>query len=100
MRSASAATLPAPATSASRRKARSSRAASSRSGSSPGRSEEHTSELQSLMRSSYAVLCLKKKHNKQTTTTSPHTPTKNTHDVIIPDKDVNNVNQYNMENIQ
>src|SRR3546814_9797011 len=25
----------------------------------PGRSEEHTSELQSLMRSSYAVLCLK-----------------------------------------
>src|SRR3546814_10002340 len=32
----------------------------------PGRSEEHTSELQSLMRISYAVLCLKKKtHNKQ-----------------------------------
>src|SRR3546814_8016856 len=29
-----------------------------------GRSEEHTSELQSLMRSSYAVFCLKKK-NKQ-----------------------------------
>src|SRR3546814_5595304 len=27
----------------------------------PGRSEEHTSELQSLMRISYAVLCLKKK---------------------------------------
>src|SRR3546814_1882782 len=26
-----------------------------------GRSEEHTSELQSLMRSSYAVCCLKKK---------------------------------------
>src|SRR3546814_2524911 len=26
-----------------------------------GRSEEHTSELQSLMRTSYAVLCLKKK---------------------------------------
>src|SRR3546814_2875043 len=26
------------------------------------RSEEHTSELQSLMRSSYAVFCLKKKH--------------------------------------
>src|SRR3546814_6084078 len=26
-----------------------------------GRSEEHTSELQSLMRISYAVLCLKKK---------------------------------------
>src|SRR3546814_4595642 len=28
------------------------------------RSEEHTSELQSLMRISYAVLCLKTKHNK------------------------------------
>src|SRR3546814_10026348 len=27
----------------------------------PGRSEEHTSELQSLMSSSYAVFCLKKK---------------------------------------
>src|SRR3546814_1737976 len=29
------------------------------------RSEEHTSELQSLMRNSYAVFCLKKKHIKQ-----------------------------------
>src|SRR3546814_3424883 len=29
-----------------------------------GRSEEHTSELQSLMRISYAVFCLKKKRNK------------------------------------
>src|SRR3546814_3521807 len=29
------------------------------------RSEEHTSELQSLMRNSYAVFCLKKKHNTQ-----------------------------------
>src|SRR3546814_15863549 len=28
---------------------------------SPGRSEEHTSELQSLMRISYAVFCVKKK---------------------------------------
>src|SRR3546814_3371988 len=28
-----------------------------------GRSEEHTSELQSLMRSSYAVFCLKKKNS-------------------------------------
>src|SRR3546814_2667157 len=31
----------------------------------PMRSEEHTSELQSLMRISYAVFCLKKKKNKQ-----------------------------------
>src|SRR3546814_7416928 len=29
------------------------------------RSEEHTSELQSLMRISYAVFCLKKKNTKQ-----------------------------------
>src|SRR3546814_2359175 len=29
------------------------------------RSEEHTSELQSLMRSSYAVFCLKKKNQTQ-----------------------------------
>src|SRR3546814_7953396 len=32
----------------------------------PLRSEEHTSELQSLMRNSYAVLCLKKKKPRQT----------------------------------
>src|SRR3546814_5782539 len=31
----------------------------------PSRSEEHTSELQSLMRISYAVFCLKKKTNPQ-----------------------------------
>src|SRR3546814_6536243 len=46
------------------------------------RSEEHTSELQSLMRISYAVFCLKKKkHNreqpnnmiKENTPTQPHT---------------------------
>src|SRR3546814_1255765 len=32
----------------------------------PGRSEEHTSELQSLMRISYAVFCLKKKNSAYT----------------------------------
>src|SRR3546814_1192785 len=31
------------------------------------RSEEHTSELQSLMRTSYAVFCLKKKNHEQQT---------------------------------
>src|SRR3546814_7814959 len=31
------------------------------------RSEEHTSELQSLMRISYAVFCLKKKNKQHTT---------------------------------
>src|SRR3546814_10194953 len=40
------------------------------------RSEEHTSELQSLMRISYAVFCLKKK-NQPTHTHSTHT---NIHD--------------------
>src|SRR3546814_9560775 len=33
------------------------------------RSEEHTSELQSLMRISYAVFCLKKKNKSQKQTT-------------------------------
>src|SRR3546814_6815921 len=33
-----------------------------------GRSEEHTSELQSLMRISYAVFCLKKKKQKKKST--------------------------------
>src|SRR3546814_6834224 len=46
---------------------------------SSARSEEHTSELQSLMRISYAVFCLKKKTDTKTHTiltqynTSPHT---------------------------
>src|SRR3546814_863442 len=35
----------------------------------PTRSEEHTSELQSLMRISYAVFCLKKKNKKRTRST-------------------------------
>src|SRR3546814_8017916 len=50
------------------------------------RSEEHTSELQSLMRISYAVLCLKKNTNKRDNhthkdkkyTTNKATQTKNT----------------------
>src|SRR3546814_2123198 len=36
------------------------------------RSEEHTSELQSLMRISYAVFCLKKKKKTQQHNTTPH----------------------------
>src|SRR3546814_6275740 len=35
------------------------------------RSEEHTSELQSLMRISYAVFCLKKKHTKTSKNPKP-----------------------------
>src|SRR3546814_7620255 len=38
------------------------------------RSEEHTSELQSLMRISYAVFCLKKKQNLYQSTTEAHPP--------------------------
>src|SRR3546814_2249565 len=41
------------------------------------RSEEHTSELQSLMRISYAVFCLKKKTTKQPTETILHSNTQN-----------------------
>src|SRR3546814_10024212 len=41
------------------------------------RSEEHTSELQSLMRISYAVFCLKKK--KKTTTTQTRNTRTNSH---------------------
>src|SRR3546814_6056495 len=36
------------------------------------RSEEHTSELQSLMRISYAVFCLNKKNSKTTRPINPH----------------------------
>src|SRR3546814_10729289 len=41
------------------------------------RSEEHKSELQSLMRISYAVFCLKKKTLKKQTKTQPDTNTYN-----------------------
>src|SRR3546814_2066252 len=37
-----------------------------------GRSEEHTSELQSLMRISYAVFCLKKKKKEKTNKNTKH----------------------------
>src|SRR3546814_1859999 len=43
------------------------------------RSEEHTSELQSLMRISYAVFCLKKKKNQHNITNSSNKQTQNTH---------------------
>src|SRR3546814_8382816 len=43
------------------------------------RSEEHTSELQSLMRISYAVFCLKKKkHNTQQSTKDNYNTPQNT----------------------
>src|SRR3546814_9203513 len=41
----------------------------------PRRSEEHTSELQPLMRISYAVFCLKKKKNNTQPQKNKHTTT-------------------------
>src|SRR3546814_1682446 len=47
-----------------------------RMGGREARSEEHTSELQSLMRTSYAVCCSKKKYKKQHKAATPtHTHT-------------------------
>src|SRR3546814_5969460 len=43
------------------------------------RSEEHTSELQSLMRISYAVFCLKKKNKKITQHKHTENSSENTH---------------------
>src|SRR3546814_1897796 len=49
------------------------------------RSEEHTSELQSLMRISYAVFCLKKKHNTSQQYTYPcHSTSPITYSSLIP----------------
>src|SRR3546814_9462420 len=62
-------------------------AAAQRSALGDSRSEEHTSELQSLMRISYAVFCLKKKNktkNKtqlKTNTNKPHTPNRKHTDI-------------------
>src|SRR3546814_4422728 len=61
----------------------------------PKRSEEHTSELQSLMRISYAVFCLKKKKNNPLTSIPqpvhlnykhhhpPHKLTNTNHNLIL-----------------
>src|SRR3546814_4712563 len=47
------------------------------------RSEEHTSELQSLMRISYAVFCLKKKNKKR----DQNTKYKKRNELIVKHKD-------------
>src|SRR3546814_6975478 len=59
----------------SRRREICSKKAKSMPNSSQHRSEEHTSELQSLMRISYAVFCLKKKKQQQNHTQSNTTTT-------------------------
>src|SRR3546814_9727786 len=48
------------------------------------RSEEHTSELQSLMRISYAVFCLKKKNTNKTNKHTKASSTINTKEHIVP----------------
>src|SRR3546814_2573076 len=57
------------------------------------RSEEHTSELQSLMRISYAVFCLKKKkqHTTQIDKTIVHTSTSTTSQYEYINTDVDTV---------
>src|SRR3546814_6961656 len=47
------------------------------------RSEEHTSELQSLMRISYAVFCLKQKNNTQNANTITISQLNNTHRITL-----------------
>src|SRR3546814_9187789 len=51
------------------------------------RSEEHTSELQSLMRISYAVFCLKKKKNDQKQLPTQHPPPTNRKHTLITSRD-------------
>src|SRR3546814_4754567 len=46
-----------------------------------GRSEEHTSELQSLMRISYAVFCLKKKREQKDKNNAHNTRLNHTHNI-------------------
>src|SRR3546814_5218794 len=50
-----------------------------RLGRSDHRSEEHTSELQSLMRISYAVFCLKKKNKKINNQSNSYTQVNDSH---------------------
>src|SRR3546814_10549279 len=57
-----------------------------------GRSEEHTSELQSLMRISYAVFCLKKK--TQQTLNRHHRDRKTKQTTIIDTKDKKKINTH------
>src|SRR3546814_10561085 len=65
------------------RRARSHHIAARRRRVSRARSEEHTSELQSLMRISYAVFCLKKKKNTQNNSKPELRQRTNQHKYII-----------------
>src|SRR3546814_1296066 len=63
------------------------------------RSEEHTSELQSLMRISYAVFCLKKKR-KEIGRDNVSTPVHNAKHVISILPDSQQQQQYNKKSIK
>src|SRR3546814_10054518 len=54
------------------------------------RSEEHTSELQSLMCISYAVFCLKKKKSPKSTTHKTHKYTQTLRSYMVPKFHTNN----------
>src|SRR3546814_1089734 len=63
---------------------------------SQGRSEEHTSELQSLMRISYAVFCLKKKKNVINPYPNTHSLSPSHHYTKISER-VQSINTHNTE---
>src|SRR3546814_4274834 len=60
------------------------------------RSEEHTSELQSLMRISYAVFCMKKKKRISSECNTPHTDATNT---VTIQGDVPNITQIHTHHL-
>src|SRR3546814_8676356 len=60
----------------------------------PTRSEEHTSELQSLMRISYAVFCLKKKNKKTRTHNRMHNKTETKFTSVETDQKTIDKNHY------
>src|SRR3546814_1136882 len=62
------------------------------------RSEEHTSELQSLMRNSYAVFCLKKKKPKNTAHCSQCHRTYEYHTIHTSYKTDNDTNSHTLHN--
>src|SRR3546814_9954704 len=61
------------------------------------RSEEHTSELQSLMRISYAVFCLKKKTTTQRSPQSEYTTTDQTQRYTRSPNTQHNIDKHNTD---
>src|SRR3546814_1204387 len=57
----------------------------------PARSEEHTSELQSLMRITYAVFCLKRKNNINSHNTTPHKTAHTVHGLSVIHRPIDNL---------